>query len=128
MRELEELEVADSETPGIDDDQKMLRDEVVAEDIANVVAIWTGIPPQRLVESERDRLLTMGDKLRNRVVGQDEAIRVVTEAIQRSRAGLNDPSKPIASLVFLGPTGVGKVILFRDLCLVLTCVRSITNN
>jgi ATP-dependent Clp protease ATP-binding subunit ClpB len=128
LRELEELEVADSKTPGIDDDQKMLRDEVVAEDIANVVAIWTGIPPQRLVESERDRLLTMGDKLRNRVVGQDEAIRVVTEAIQRSRAGLNDPSKPIASLVFLGPTGVGKVILFRDLCLVLTCVRSITNN
>jgi len=115
LRELEELEVADSETPGIDDDQKMLRDEVVAEDIANVVAIWTGIPPQRLVESERDRLLTMGDKLRNRVVGQDEAIRVVTEAIQRSRAGLNDPSKPIASLVFLGPTGVGKTELCKAL-------------
>lgn len=88
---------------------KMLRDEVVAEDIANVVAVWTGIPPQKLVESERDRILNMGDKLKERVIGQNDAIEVVTEAIQRSRAGLNDPSKPIASMIFLGPTGVGKV-------------------
>jgi ATP-dependent Clp protease ATP-binding subunit ClpB len=85
--------------------EKMLRDEVVAEDIANVVAVWTGIPPQKLIETERERILTMADKLRERVVGQDEAIEVVTEAIQRSRAGLNDPSKPIASMMFLGPTG-----------------------
>lgn len=109
LSELEKLESAANKAPGIDDVQRMLRDEVVAEDIANVVAIWTGIPPQRLVETERERILTMGDKLRNRVIGQDMAIKVVTEAIQRSRAGLNDPSKPIASLVFLGPTGVGKV-------------------
>ena len=109
LSELEKLESAANKAPGIDDAQRMLRDEVVAEDIANVVAIWTGIPPQRLVETERERILTMGDKLRNRVIGQDVAIKVVTEAIQRSRAGLNDPSKPIASLVFLGPTGVGKV-------------------
>jgi ATP-dependent Clp protease ATP-binding subunit ClpB len=109
LSELELVESAVSSAPDINGGEKMLRDEVVAEDIANVVAIWTGIPPQRLVETERDRLLTMGDKLRKRVVGQDDAIQVVTEAIQRSRAGLNDPSKPIASLVFLGPTGVGKV-------------------
>jgi ATP-dependent Clp protease ATP-binding subunit ClpB len=85
--------------------EKMLRDEVVAEDIANVVAVWTGIPPQKLVETERERILTMADKLQERVVGQNEAIEVVTDAIQRSRAGLNDPSKPIASMMFLGPTG-----------------------
>ena len=89
--------------------EKMLRDEVTAEDIAGVVAVWTGIPPQKLVETERNRILNMGSKLRERVIGQDDAIQVVTDAIQRSRAGLNDPSKPIASLIFLGPTGVGKV-------------------
>jgi ATP-dependent Clp protease ATP-binding subunit ClpB len=81
----------------------MLRDTVEADDIANVIAVWTGIPPQRMLESERDRILKMGDKLKERVVGQDDAIEVCTEAIQRSRAGLNDPTKPIASLVFLGP-------------------------
>ena len=95
--------------------EKMLRDEVVADDIAAVVAVWTGIPPQKLMETERERILTMGDKLRERVVGQDEAVRVVTEAIQRSRAGLNDPSKPIASMIFLGPTGVGKTELAKSL-------------
>lgn len=67
-----------------------------------MIAVWTGIPPQRMLESERDRILKMGDVLRERVVGQDQAIEIVTEAIQRSRAGLNDPTKPIASLVFLG--------------------------
>jgi ATP-dependent Clp protease ATP-binding subunit ClpB len=80
----------------------MLRDEVVADDIADVVATWTGVPPQKLMENERDRILTMGDELKKRVIGQDNAIEVVTEAVQRSRAGLNDPSKPIASLIFLG--------------------------
>lgn len=80
-----------------------------------MIAVWTGIPPQRMLESERDRILKMGDKLRERVVGQDEAIEVVTQAIQRSRAGLNDPTKPIASMVFLGPTGVGKTELCKAL-------------
>lgn len=94
---------------------KMLRDEVVADDIANVIAVWTGIPPQRMLESERDRILTMADKLGERVVGQDNAIEVITEAIQRSRAGLNDPTKPIASMIFLGPTGVGKTELCKAL-------------
>ena len=93
----------------------MLRDEVVADDIAQVVAVWTGIPPNKLLESERDRILNMGDNLKNRVIGQDDAIEVVTEAVQRSRAGLNDPSKPIASLIFLGPTGVGKTELCKAL-------------
>jgi len=95
--------------------ERMLRDEVVADDIASVVAIWTGIPPNKLLESERDRILNMGDNLKNRVIGQDDAIEVLTEAVQRSRAGLNDPSKPIASLIFLGPTGVGKTELCKAL-------------
>jgi len=94
---------------------RMLRDEVEADDIANVVSIWTGIPPQKLLETERERILTMGDKLRERVIGQNQAIQVVTDSIQRSRAGLNDPSKPIASLIFLGPTGVGKTELCKAL-------------
>lgn len=94
---------------------KMLRDEVVADDIADVIAVWTGIPPQRMLESERDRILRINDELKERVVGQDNAIEVVAEAIQRSRAGLNDPTKPIASLIFLGPTGVGKTELCKAL-------------
>lgn len=113
-KELELLVEAVSNTD-TSNSEKMLRDEVVAEDIANVVAAWTGIPPTKLIESERDRILTMGDKLKERVVGQDEAIEVITQAIQRSRAGLNDPSKPIASLMFLGPTGVGKTELCKAL-------------
>ena len=88
---------------------------IFPDDIAAVIASWTGIPPQRMLESERDRILQMGEKLGERVVGQDEAIAVVTESIQRSRAGLNDPTKPIASLVFLGPTGVGKTELCKAL-------------
>jgi ATP-dependent Clp protease ATP-binding subunit ClpB len=101
----------------VDADQveKLLRDEVVAEDIANVISAWTGIPTTKLLDSEKNKVLLMGDKLRERVVGQDEAILVVTQAIQRSRAGLNDPSKPIASLIFLGPTGVGKTELAKAL-------------
>lgn len=116
--ELERLEDVASTTAaeiGDDEGKRLLRDEVVADDIAAVVAVWTGIPPQKLMETERERILSMGDKLRERVVGQDEAIEVVTEAIQRSRAGLNDPSKPIASLIFLGPTGVGKTELCKAL-------------
>merc|ERR1711865_496739 len=82
---------------------------------AAVVAVWTGIPPTKLLESDRDRILRIGDVLRERVIGQNAAIEVVTEAVQRSRAGLNDPSKPIASLIFLGPTGVGKTELCKAL-------------
>jgi ATP-dependent Clp protease ATP-binding subunit ClpB len=106
LEELKTLEIM-IEEKGLTEEDRMLRDEVVADDIAAVVAVWTGIPPNKLLESERNRILNMGDNLRERVVGQDEAIQVVTEAVQRSRAGLNDPTKPIASLIFLGPTGVG---------------------
>lgn len=95
--------------------EKLLRDEVVAEDIADVISVWTGIPANKMLDSDKNKVLGMGDDLRQRVVGQDEAIEVVTQSIQRSRAGLNDPSKPIASLVFLGPTGVGKTELAKAL-------------
>jgi ATP-dependent Clp protease ATP-binding subunit ClpB len=113
LSELEALSEEESEVAG--SGERMLRDEVVADDIAQCVAVWTGIPPNKLLESERDRILNMGDNLQNRVIGQNEAIQVVTEAVQRSRAGLNDPSKPIASLIFLGPTGVGKTELCKAL-------------
>jgi len=88
----------------VDEDSKLLRDEVVAEDIANVISTWTGIPANKMLDTEKNKVLAMGEKLKERVVGQNEAIDVVTQSIQRSRAGLNDPSKPIASLIFLGPT------------------------
>jgi len=113
LQRLEGMKEVEKEESG--DEEKMLRDEVVADDIANVVAVWTGIPPNKLLESERDRILTMGDVLKDRVIGQDMAIESITEAVQRSRAGLNDPSKPIASFMFLGPTGVGKTELCKAL-------------
>ena len=112
----EELAKIEGAGEGAEDSgEKLLRDEVVADDIAAVVAVWTGIPPDKLMETERDRILKMADKIKERVVGQDEAVEVVTEAVQRSRAGLNDPDKPIASLIFLGPTGVGKTLLCKAL-------------
>jgi ATP-dependent Clp protease ATP-binding subunit ClpB len=106
QKELERLDaVANSGQSA--NQERMLRDEVVADDIAAVVAVWTGIPPSKLLETERDRILHMGDKIKERVVGQDQAVDIITQAVQRSRAGLNDPNKPIASFIFLGPTGVG---------------------
>merc|ERR1711920_95488 len=114
--ELANLEsISEEEGNVVGNGERMLRDEVVADDIAGVVAVWTGIPPNKLLESERDRILNMGDNLSQRVIGQNDAIQVVTEAVQRSRAGLNDPTKPIASLIFLGPTGVGKTELCKAL-------------
>lgn len=116
MAELEKLDEQDPNEHE-EDVEKMLRDEVLADDIANVVAVWTGIPPGKLLETERDRILHMGDLIRNRVIGQDEAVDVITQAVQRSRAGLNDPNKPIASFIFLGPTGVGsKCCWLRAMC------------
>ena len=105
--QLEDAKLSEEEVSEEGEDTvRMLRDEVVADDIANIISVWTGIPANKMLETERERVLTMADKLRERVVGQDEAIEVVSDAIQRSRAGMNDPSKPIASLIFLGPTGV----------------------
>ncbi|MEM7518052.1 MAG: AAA family ATPase, partial [Planctomycetota bacterium] len=86
----------------------MVREEVDAEQIADIVAKWTGIPVSRLVETEREKLSRMEDHLRETVVGQDEALRAVSDAVRRSRAGLSDPNRPIGSFLFLGPTGVGK--------------------
>jgi ATP-dependent Clp protease ATP-binding subunit ClpB len=115
VQELAKLEALSEEQNGGENTERMLRDEVVADDIASVVAVWTGIPPTKLLETERDRILNMGENLSKKVIGQDDAIQVVTEAVQRSRAGLNDPTKPIASLIFLGPTGVGKTELCKAL-------------
>lgn len=83
---------------------KLLRDEVSELDISSVLSSWTGIPQQKLVGQERDRIVKIADNLKTKVIGQDEAIEVVADAVQRSRAGMNDPSKPIASMMFLGPT------------------------
>jgi len=93
----------------------LLQDKVTAEEIAEVVSRWTGIPVSKMLEGERDKLLRMEDELHKRVVGQDEAVRAVSDAIRRSRAGLADPDKPIGSFLFLGPTGVGKTELCKAL-------------
>jgi ATP-dependent Clp protease ATP-binding subunit ClpB len=95
--------------------KKMLKEEVDEEDIAEVVGKWTGIPVSRLMEGEIQKLLKMEDRLHQRVVGQDEAIRAVANAIRRARAGLQDPNRPLGSFIFLGPTGVGKTELARAL-------------
>jgi len=95
--------------------QKMLKQEVDDEDVAEVVAKWTGVPVSRLLEGELAKLVRMEDELRKRVVGQDEALRAVANAIRRSRSGLSDPNRPIGSFLFLGPTGVGKTELARAL-------------
>jgi len=95
--------------------QRMLKEEVDAEDVATVVAKWTGIPVSRMMEGEVEKLLTMEDRLRRRVVGQDDALHLVANAIRRSRAGLGDPNRPIGSFIFLGPTGVGKTETARAL-------------
>ena len=94
---------------------KLLKEEVDAEDIAEVVARWTGIPVSRLMEGEVEKLLRMEDRLHTRVIGQDEAITAVANAIRRARAGLSDPNRPLGSFIFLGPTGVGKTELARAL-------------
>ena len=93
----------------------MLREEVTEADISEVVSKWTGIPVAKLLQSDRERLLRLADEMHRRVVGQDEAVTAVTQAIQRARAGLSDPDRPIASFMFLGPTGVGKTELAKAL-------------
>jgi ATP-dependent Clp protease ATP-binding subunit ClpB len=96
-------------------ERRMLKEEVDEEDIAEVVAKWTGIPVARLMEGEIEKLVTMEDRLHRRVIGQDQAVRLVSEAVRRSRAGLQDPRRPMGSFLFLGPTGVGKTELARAL-------------
>jgi len=94
---------------------RLLRTQVGAEEIAEVVSRWTGIPVARMMQGEREKLLTMEDRIHQRVVGQNEAVRLVADAIRRSRAGLGDPNKPYGSFLFLGPTGVGKTELCKAL-------------
>ena len=96
-------------------DSAMIKEEVTAEDIADVVSRWTGIPVSKMMQSEREKLLFLEDELHKRVVGQDEAIQAVADAVRRSRAGLQDPKRPIGSFIFLGTTGVGKTELAKAL-------------
>jgi ATP-dependent Clp protease ATP-binding subunit ClpB len=109
------LQKAEDQLRAVRAEGSLLRDEVDDQDVAAVVARWTGIPVSKLLESERQKLLHMEERLHQRVIGQDEAIRAVSNAIRRARAGLQDPKRPIGSFLFLGPTGVGKTELTRAL-------------
>jgi ATP-dependent Clp protease ATP-binding subunit ClpB len=109
--EAAEIHLADAQTTG----KSLLREEVTEGDIAEIISKWTGIPLTKLVETEREKLLHLEDELHRRVIGQEEAVVAVADAIQRSRAGLADPNRPIASFIFLGPTGVGKTELAKTL-------------
>ncbi|MDR2800986.1 MAG: ATP-dependent chaperone ClpB [Desulfovibrio sp.] len=113
-----ESELAGAEAAGVTGEARearLIREEVLPEDVAEVVARWTGIPVSRLLESERDKLLKLPDILHKRVIGQDEAVTAVSEAVLRSRAGLSDQGRPTGSFIFLGPTGVGKTELCKAL-------------
>ncbi|MBE9259607.1 ATP-dependent chaperone ClpB [Dolichospermum sp. LEGE 00246] len=112
-RQLQAVETELSQTQGTG--KSLLREEVTEADIAEIISKWTGIPLNKLVESEKEKLLHLEDELHHRVIGQHEAVTAVADAIQRSRAGLSDPNRPIASFVFLGPTGVGKTELAKAL-------------
>ena len=96
-------------------DKAMIKEEVDAEDIADVVSRWTGIPVSKMLQSEKDKLLHLEEELHQRVIGQDEAIEAVADAVRRSRAGLQDPKRPIGSFIFLGTTGGGKTELAKAL-------------
>jgi len=110
-----QLEAKQAELAQVQRMRRMLKEEVEEEDIAEVVSEWTGIPVSKLMEDEVARLLNMEDRLKQRVVGQDHAVRAVAEAVRRARAGLSDPRRPLGSFLFLGPTGVGKTELARSL-------------
>ncbi|MCU1357472.1 MAG: clpB [Acidimicrobiales bacterium] len=110
-----QVELATARLAELQQTQQMLKEEVDEEDVAEVVSKWTGVPVTRLMEGELEKLVRMEDVLHERVVGQDEAVTAVANAIRRSRAGLSDPDRPIGSFLFLGPTGVGKTELARTL-------------
>ena len=112
-------ELEEEERTAEEGKRTLLRDRVTEEEIAKIVARWTGIPVSKLMEGEREKLLHLEDILHQRVIGQDEAVTKVTEAILRSRAGIQDPNRPIGSFLFLGPTGVGKTELAKALAQVL---------
>ncbi|NPA39744.1 MAG: ATP-dependent chaperone ClpB [Thermodesulfobacteria bacterium] len=110
-----ELEEENKKLAEIQKEHKFLKEEVDAEDIAQIISKWTGIPVSRLLESEREKLLKIEERLKQRVVGQDHAISAVANALRRARAGLKDPNRPIGSFLFIGPTGVGKTELAKAL-------------
>ncbi|NBB93409.1 MAG: ATP-dependent chaperone ClpB [Gammaproteobacteria bacterium] len=110
-----ERQLQQAESSGETEQFKLLRNKVTDEEIAEVVSRWTGIPVSKMLEAERDKLLKMEDALHERVIGQDEAVKAVADAIRRSRAGLADPNRPNGSFLFLGPTGVGKTELCKSL-------------
>lgn len=114
-----QLTEIDAKIDALPDEKRLTNEEVTAEDIAEVVARWTGIPVQRMLQSEREKLLHLEDELHERVIGQDEAVRAVSDAVRRSRAGLQDENRPLGSFIFLGPTGVGKTELAKALAEVL---------
>ena len=114
LKQLEE-EIAQLSTSEKSDASRLVREEVTADDIAEVVSRWTGIPVSRMMQSEKEKLLHLEEELHKRVIGQDEAIAAVSDAVRRSRAGLHDPKRPIASFIFLGTTGVGKTELAKTL-------------
>ena len=111
----DDIKSIQSQLKSTQDGNAMIREEVTADDIAEVVSRWTGIPVTRMMQSEREKLLHLEEELHKRVIGQDEAIRAVSDAVRRSRAGLQDPKRPIASFIFLGTTGVGKTELAKAL-------------
>ena len=110
-----EIEETQKELHTMQGDKAMIKEEVDAEDIADVVSRWTGIPVSKMLQSEKEKLLHLEDELHQRVIGQDEAIQAVSDAVRRSRAGLQDPKRPIGSFIFLGTTGVGKTELAKAL-------------
>ena len=116
LKELEEdIDRISHKLQAAANDNKLIREEVTADDIAEVVSRWTGIPVSRMMQSERDKLLHLEEELHKRVIGQNDAITAVSDAVRRSRAGLQDPKRPIASFIFLGTTGVGKTELAKAL-------------
>jgi ATP-dependent Clp protease ATP-binding subunit ClpB len=110
-----DLEAENAKLAEVQKDQQMLKEEVDAEDVAEVVANWTGIPVSRMMEGDVQKLIQMEERLKQRVVGQDEGIAAVSSALRRARSGLQDPNRPIGSFIFLGPTGVGKTELAKAL-------------
>ena len=109
------MEQARKDLEALQHERKMLKEEVDDEDIAQVVSRWTGIPVSRMLESEREKLVRMEDRLAKRVVGQEKAIGAISDAVRRARSGLQDPNRPIGSFIFMGPTGVGKTELAKAL-------------
>ena len=116
QKKLQEEETKEVESK---DSPRLLREEVTEEEIAQIVSRWTGIPVARLVEGEKEKLLRLDELLHDRVIGQDEAVQLVVDAVLRARSGIKDPQRPIGSFIFLGPTGVGKTELARALTQIL---------